>query len=90
MKAAPTLAAERELLVTQCELDRLELALAWTDVRRAIHPSATNGDEAHADCASATHATRERTPPAARTHAAGQKTRWNRGLALTARMRAHA
>jgi len=41
MNAAPTLAAERELLVARCELDRLELALAWTDVRRAIHPAAT-------------------------------------------------
>jgi len=41
VKAAPTLAAERELLVAQCELDRLELALAWTDVRRAMQPAAT-------------------------------------------------
>ena len=41
MKPAPTLAAERQLLVARCELDRLELALAWTDLRRAMHPSAT-------------------------------------------------
>jgi hypothetical protein len=41
MKATPALAAERDLLLAQCELDRLELALAWTDVRRAMHPSAT-------------------------------------------------
>ena len=40
MKGAE-LAAERELLVARCELDRLELALAWTDARRAMHPSAT-------------------------------------------------
>jgi len=41
VKPAPTLAAERQLLVARCELDRLELALAWTDLRRAMHPSAT-------------------------------------------------
>jgi len=41
MKAEPAFADQRDLLVAQCELDRLELALAWTDVRRAMHPSAT-------------------------------------------------
>ena len=30
------LAATRELLVARCELDRLELAFAWHDVRRAM------------------------------------------------------
>jgi hypothetical protein len=38
MNGHPTLAAERELLVAQCELDRLELALAWYDLRRAARP----------------------------------------------------
>ena len=38
MNPRPTLAAERELLVAQCELDRLELALAWYDLRRAVQP----------------------------------------------------
>jgi hypothetical protein len=31
------LAARRELLTAQCELDRLELALAWHDLRRSLH-----------------------------------------------------
>ena len=34
----PALAAERELLVARCELDRLELAFAWHDLRRATQP----------------------------------------------------
>jgi hypothetical protein len=38
MNPRPTLAAEREMLVAQCELDRLELALAWYDLRRAVQP----------------------------------------------------
>jgi hypothetical protein len=32
-----TLAERRAVLITQCELDRLEVALAYRDVRRALH-----------------------------------------------------
>jgi hypothetical protein len=42
MKAALDLATRRDLLVAQCELDRLEVALAWHDMRRALRPG---GDE---------------------------------------------
>ena len=38
MSGRPSLAAERELLLAQCELDRLELAFAWHDLRRAVQP----------------------------------------------------
>lgn len=37
MTSASDLAARRELLATQCEFDRLELALAWHDLRRSVH-----------------------------------------------------
>ena len=36
MTSARDLAARREILATQCELDRLELALAWHDLRRSL------------------------------------------------------
>jgi hypothetical protein len=36
MNSARDLAARREILVSQCELDRLELALAWHDLRRSV------------------------------------------------------
>ena len=38
---AHDLAARRELLSAQCELDRLELSLAWHDLRRSLHLGAT-------------------------------------------------
>ena len=38
MSGATNLDARRELLVAQCELDRLELALAWHDLRRVLRP----------------------------------------------------
>ena len=34
--AARDLAARRQMLAAQCELDRLELALAWHDLRRSL------------------------------------------------------
>ena len=37
MMDARELAARRQLLVAQCELDRLELSLAWHDLRRTLH-----------------------------------------------------
>jgi hypothetical protein len=40
MTRAADLDARRDLLVTKCELDRIELALAWHDVRRAVVPEA--------------------------------------------------
>ena len=42
MTSARDLAARREILATQCELDRLELALAWHDLRRSVR---AGGDE---------------------------------------------
>jgi len=36
MMSAHDLAARREILASQCELDRLELALAWHDLRRSV------------------------------------------------------
>jgi hypothetical protein len=38
-----TLAERRALLVAQCELDRLELALAVRDVRHALHLGGDRG-----------------------------------------------
>lgn len=38
MSTANDLATRRALLVTKAELDRIELALAWHDVRRAVFP----------------------------------------------------
>lgn len=40
------LAERRALLVAQCELDRLELALAARDIRRALHLRADGEDAA--------------------------------------------
>jgi len=42
--SARALAERRALLVAQCELDRLELALAVRDVRRALHLRADGED----------------------------------------------
>ena len=44
MTSAGALAERRALLVAQCELDRLELALAARDVRRALHLRADGED----------------------------------------------
>ena len=44
MTSARDLAARRQLLTAQCELDRLELSLAWHDLRRSLHLRA-EGDE---------------------------------------------
>jgi hypothetical protein len=46
---ARDLAARRELLTAQCELDRLELSLAWHDLRRSLHlgPAGIERDRAH-------------------------------------------
>lgn len=45
MMGARDLAARRELLAARSELDRLELALAWHDLRRSLR---TGGDRAMA------------------------------------------
>ena len=45
MMGVRDLAARRELLAARCELDRLELALAWHDLRRSL---GTGGDRAMA------------------------------------------
>jgi len=44
MTTAADLEERRALLVSRCELDRIELALAWHDVRRAVHPDARSDD----------------------------------------------
>ena len=44
MTMARVLAERRALLVAQCELDRLELALAVRDVRRALHQRAEHAE----------------------------------------------
>lgn len=46
---ASELAARRELLSAQCELDRLELSLAWHDLRRSLHlgPTGIERERAH-------------------------------------------
>lgn len=36
MSHAADLEARRQLLVQQCELDRIELALAWYELRRSV------------------------------------------------------
>ena len=38
MTRMSNLAARRELLVTRAELERLEVALAWQDIRRILRP----------------------------------------------------
>jgi hypothetical protein len=38
MSKAADLATRRALLVTKAELDRIEVALAWHDLRRAVFP----------------------------------------------------
>jgi len=38
MSRRADLASRRALLVTRGELERLEIALAWSDVRRALRP----------------------------------------------------
>jgi hypothetical protein len=45
MSHATRLEARRQLLLQQCELDRIELALAWHDLRRSVHLGG-NGDGA--------------------------------------------
>lgn len=49
MSRTGDLESRRELLVQQCELDRIELALAWHDLRRALRlgDDATAGPSAH-------------------------------------------
>lgn len=44
MKRLDDLAQRRALLISRCELDRLELALAWHDVRRSLRITG-DGDE---------------------------------------------
>ena len=43
-RAATLLEARRALLVSRCELDRIELAIAWHDLRRSLrlNPGAEN------------------------------------------------
>jgi hypothetical protein len=47
MTRATDLDARRALLVAQCELDRIELALAWHDVRRAVGGDPLRGPRSH-------------------------------------------
>ena len=44
MTTAADLEERRALLVSRCELDRIELALAWHDVTRAMYPNARADD----------------------------------------------
>jgi hypothetical protein len=44
MTTAADLEERRALLVSRCELDRIELALAWHDVQRAVHPDVRSDD----------------------------------------------
>jgi hypothetical protein len=46
MTSARDLAARRQLLAAQSELDRIELALAWHDLRRSLHLRADGNEPA--------------------------------------------
>jgi hypothetical protein len=46
MSHAAELEARRQLLVQQCELDRIELALAWYELRRSVRLGADGEGEA--------------------------------------------
>jgi hypothetical protein len=46
MSHAARLEARRQLLVQQCELDRIELALAWHDLRRSVRLGGSGDDDA--------------------------------------------
>jgi hypothetical protein len=46
MSHATLLEARRQLLVQQCELDRIELALAWHDLRRSVRLGGNADDDA--------------------------------------------
>lgn len=45
MSHAAELEARRQLLVQQCELDRIELALAWHDLRRSVRLGGSGDDD---------------------------------------------
>jgi hypothetical protein len=45
MTTAADLEERRALLVSRCELDRIELALAWHDVKRAVYPDGRQRDQ---------------------------------------------
>ena len=47
MSRRDDLAARRALLVTRCELERLEVALAWNDIRRVLRPDLAGAEHRH-------------------------------------------
>lgn len=48
MSAAGDLEGRRQLLVQQCELDRIELALSWLDLRRSLRFGGDADEAPHA------------------------------------------
>ncbi|HEY1327846.1 MAG TPA: hypothetical protein VGI14_12970 [Casimicrobiaceae bacterium] len=44
MSYVADLEARRQLLLQQCELDRIEIALAWHDLKRSVHLGDDTGD----------------------------------------------
>lgn len=47
MSQATHLEARRALLVSRCELDRIQIALAWHDVTRTLRPESLSAARRH-------------------------------------------